>query len=154
MTLQFYSPTWNPQQRSILYFLGEKVKCTIIGKISVGKALIRNHVMCKFGVCVLDQIYSLLNMLASIQLVIKGQYSSHSHSTKLGYATFCWFCDAGSQNAVVRDVPAADHKRVQGNGFCPQHGGAMTSMHKVYLLYYAAAFRTVFKSKSFLPSNL
>ena len=20
-----------------------------------------------------------------------------SHSTKLGYATFCWFCDAGSQ---------------------------------------------------------
>ena len=35
-------------------------------------------------------------------------------------------------NAVVSDVPAADHKRVQGNGFCPQHGGAMTSMHKVY----------------------
>ena len=35
-------------------------------------------------------------------------------------------------NAVVRDLPAADHKRVQGNGFCPQHGGAMTSVHKVY----------------------
>ena len=37
-------------------------------------------------------------------------------------------------NAVVSDVPAADHKRVQGNnGFCPQHGGMMTSMHKVYI---------------------
>ena len=35
-------------------------------------------------------------------------------------------------NVVVSDVPAADHKRVQGNGFCPQHGGAMTSMHKIY----------------------
>ena len=35
-------------------------------------------------------------------------------------------------NAVVSDVPAADHKRVQGNGFYPQHGGAMTSIHKVY----------------------
>ena len=35
-------------------------------------------------------------------------------------------------NAVVSDVPAADHKRVQGNGFIPQHGSAMTSMHKVY----------------------
>ena len=27
---------------------------------------------------------------------------------------------------------AADHKHVQSNGFDPQHGGAMTSMHKVY----------------------
>ena len=35
-------------------------------------------------------------------------------------------------NAVVSNVPAADHKRVQGNGFCPQHGGAVTSMHRVY----------------------
>ena len=26
----------------------------------------------------------------------------------------------------------ADHKRVQSNGFDPQYGGAMTSMHKVY----------------------
>ena len=26
------------------------------------------------------------------------------------------------------------HKRVQGNGFDPQHGGAMTSMHKVYIV--------------------
>ena len=25
-------------------------------------------------------------------------------------------------NAVVSDVPAADHKCVQGNGFCPQYG--------------------------------
>ena len=38
--------------------------------------------------------------------------------------------------AVVSDVPAADHKRVQGNGFVPQHDGAMTSMHKVYYTYY------------------
>ena len=36
-------------------------------------------------------------------------------------------------NAVVSDVPATDQKRVQGIGFCP-HGGAMTSMHKVYTL--------------------
>ena len=35
-------------------------------------------------------------------------------------------------NTVVRDVPGADHTRVQGNGLYPQHGGAMTSMHKVY----------------------
>ena len=35
-------------------------------------------------------------------------------------------------NAVVSDVPAADHKRVQGNDFCLQHGSAMTSRHKVY----------------------
>ena len=28
----------------------------------------------------------------------------------------------------------AYHKRVQSNGFNPQHGGAMTSMHKVYLV--------------------
>ena len=35
-------------------------------------------------------------------------------------------------NVVVSDVPAADHKRVQDNGFCPQHGGTMMSMHKVY----------------------
>ena len=35
-------------------------------------------------------------------------------------------------NAVVGDVPAADHNRVQGSGFVPKHGGAMTSMHKVY----------------------
>ena len=37
--------------------------------------------------------------------------------------------------AVVRKVPVrvvADHKRVQSNGFDPQHSGAMTSMHKVY----------------------
>ena len=34
-------------------------------------------------------------------------------------------------NAVVRNVPVADHKRVQSNGLYPQHGGAMTSMHKV-----------------------
>ena len=33
---------------------------------------------------------------------------------------------------AVSDVPAADHKHVQGNGFCPQHGGAMMSMRKVY----------------------
>ena len=34
-------------------------------------------------------------------------------------------------NAVVSDVPAADHMRVQGNGLCPQHaGGAMASMHE------------------------
>ena len=32
--------------------------------------------------------------------------------------------------AVVSDVPAADHKRVQGNGFVPQHGSAM-SVHKI-----------------------
>ena len=37
-------------------------------------------------------------------------------------------------NAVVRKVPAADHKGVQCIGFCPQHGGMMTSMHKVYSL--------------------
>ena len=35
-------------------------------------------------------------------------------------------------NAVVSDVPAADHKRVQGNGFVPQHGSAMTSMMHIY----------------------
>ena len=35
-------------------------------------------------------------------------------------------------NAVISDVPAADHKHVQGIGFCPQHGSAMTSMNKVY----------------------
>ena len=36
-------------------------------------------------------------------------------------------------NAVVRNVPVADHKRVQSNGLYPQHGGMMTSMHdKVY----------------------
>ena len=29
-------------------------------------------------------------------------------------------------------MPAADHKRVQSNGLYPQHGGMMTSMHKVY----------------------
>ena len=34
-------------------------------------------------------------------------------------------------NAVVGDVPAADHKRLQDNGFVPQHGGTMTSMHEV-----------------------
>ena len=34
-------------------------------------------------------------------------------------------------NAVVSDVPAAVHKRVQDNGFYPQHGSAMMSMHKV-----------------------
>ena len=33
-------------------------------------------------------------------------------------------------NAVVSDVPAADHKCVQG----PQHGGAMMSVHKGLLL--------------------
>ena len=35
-------------------------------------------------------------------------------------------------NAVVRNVPVADHKRVQSNGLYPQHGGMMMSMHKVY----------------------
>ena len=35
-------------------------------------------------------------------------------------------------NAVVRNVPFADHKRIQNNGLYPQHGGAMMSMHKVY----------------------
>ena len=34
--------------------------------------------------------------------------------------------------AVVRNVPVADLKHVQGIGFDPQHGGTMTSMHKVY----------------------
>ena len=33
-------------------------------------------------------------------------------------------------NVVVRNVPVADHKRVQSNGLYPQHGGVMTSMHK------------------------
>ena len=37
-----------------------------------------------------------------------------------------------SESLSDSDVPAADHKRVQGNGFCPQHGGTMASMHKVY----------------------
>ena len=36
-------------------------------------------------------------------------------------------------NTVVRNVPVVDHKRVQSNGLNPQHGGAMTSMHKIYL---------------------
>ena len=35
--------------------------------------------------------------------------------------------------AVVKNVPVADHKRVQSKGFDPQHGGAMTSVQKVYL---------------------
>ena len=35
-------------------------------------------------------------------------------------------------NAVVSDVPAAYHKRIQGNAFVPQQSGAMKSMHKVY----------------------
>ena len=35
-------------------------------------------------------------------------------------------------NAVVRNVPVADHKRIQSNGLYPQHGGTMTSMHKIY----------------------
>ena len=35
-------------------------------------------------------------------------------------------------NAVVRNVPVADHKHVQSNGLYPQCGGTMTSMHKVY----------------------
>ena len=26
-------------------------------------------------------------------------------------------------NTVVSYVPAADHKHIQGNGSCPQHGG-------------------------------
>ena len=38
-----------------------------------------------------------------------------------------------SVNAVVRDVPAADHKCVQGNVFCPRHAGEVTSVYKVYL---------------------
>ena len=29
--------------------------------------------------------------------------------------------------AVVRNMPVADHKRVQGSGFDPQHGSAMTN---------------------------
>ena len=37
-----------------------------------------------------------------------------------------------TRKAVVRNVPVADHERVQGNGFDPQHGCAQTSMHKVY----------------------
>ena len=43
-------------------------------------------------------------------------------------------------NAVVSDVPAADHKCVQGNGFCPQHGGVMMSMHKVYCQFTSGKF--------------
>ena len=35
-------------------------------------------------------------------------------------------------NAVV---PTADHKRTQGNDFCPPHGSTMTSIHKVYYGY-------------------
>ena len=35
-------------------------------------------------------------------------------------------------NAVIRNVPVADHKRVQSNGLFSQHGSVMTSMHKVY----------------------
>ena len=62
-------------------------------------------------------------------------------------------------NTVVSDVPAADHKHVQGNGFCPPHGAAMTSMHKVYTkilkmleenLHY---FRTGLEAKQVSRSN-
>ena len=35
-------------------------------------------------------------------------------------------------NAVVSDVPAADHKCIQGNGSYSQHGSTMMSMHKIY----------------------
>ena len=35
-------------------------------------------------------------------------------------------------NAVVRNVPVTDHKRVQSNGLYPQHDGLMTPMHNVY----------------------
>ena len=35
---------------------------------------------------------------------------------------------------MVADI--AYHKRVQSNGFDPQHGGVMTSMYKVYTSLY------------------
>ena len=35
---------------------------------------------------------------------------------------------------MCRSHVVADHKHVQSNGFDPQHGGTMTSMHKVYWL--------------------
>ena len=38
------------------------------------------------------------------------------------------------QAHVVADITY--HKRVQSNGFDPQHGGAMTSMHKVYKTFF------------------
>ena len=36
--------------------------------------------------------------------------------------------------AVVRNVPVADHKRVQSNGLYTQHGGVMTSMQGISAL--------------------
>ena len=52
------------------------------------------------------------------------------------------------QAHVVADI--AYHKRVQSNGFDPQHGGAMTSMHKVYklfdILYYLTSIHMNYKS--------
>ena len=46
-----------------------------------------------------------------------------------------WGTIGSRVNTFVRDMPGADHKRVQGNSLYPQHGAAMTSMHKVYFCF-------------------
>ena len=52
-----------------------------------------------------------------------------------------WGCIGLRVNAVVRNVPVADHKHVQSNGLYPQLGGVLISVHKIYeficfVLYY------------------